>query len=70
METKTFRVEGMKCVHCKSHVEDSIKALDGVTSAEASVEKHEVTVSYDDSKVSPEAIKSAVDASNRYELIL
>ena len=70
MEKRTFGVSGMKCPHCKANVENAIKALDGVSEAEASVEKAQVTVVYDAAKVSTDAIRQAVDASGRYELTL
>lgn len=70
METRTFNVEGMKCPHCKANVENAIKALTGVTNAEASVEAKNVTVEYDPTKVGPQQIKDAVDESGRYELFL
>ena len=70
MATKTFKVNGMKCVHCKANVENALKALNGVVSAEANLEDANVTVEYDESKVNPSEIKGAVDNSGRYELSL
>ena len=70
MATKTFKVNGMKCVHCKANVENALKALNGVVSAEANLEDANVTVEYDESKVNPSEIKEAVDNSGRYELSL
>lgn len=70
MTTKTFAVSGMKCVHCKANVENAIKALAGVANAEASLEGKNVTVTYNEGKVTEEQIKEAVDASGRYELSL
>ena len=29
-----YAVSGMKCVHCKANVENALKALNGVVSAE------------------------------------
>ena len=70
MEKKVFTVNGMKCVHCKANVESAIRALSGVVSAEASLENKNVTVEYDASVVNPETIKTAVEASGRYEMEL
>lgn len=70
MEKKSFIVNGMKCPHCKANVENAIKALKGVSSAEASVTDKQVTVEYDEKTVTPQDIKEAVDASGRYELTL
>ena len=34
----TLQVEGMMCAHCKMHVEQALKKVPGVESAEASLE--------------------------------
>lgn len=68
MTTKTFAVSGMKCVHCKANVENAVKAIDGVENAEACLEAQNVTVNFNDSKVTPDQIKEAIEASGRYEL--
>lgn len=70
MTTKTFKVEGMKCSHCKAHVEEAIQALPGVEKAEAHLDAANVAVDFDAAKVSDEAIKKAVDEAGHYELIL
>ena len=70
MDKKVFTVNGMKCVHCKANVESAIRALSGVVSAEASLENKNVTVEYDAPIVNPETIKTAVEASGRYEMEL
>ena len=70
MVTKTFKVEGMKCSHCKAHVEEAIQALPGVEKAEAHLDAANVAVDFDAAKVSAEAIKKAVDEAGHYELIL
>ncbi len=65
---KVFSVDGMKCPHCKANVENAIKALNGVSSAVADLESHNVTVDYDESIVSPAEMKSAVADAGRYSL--
>ncbi len=70
METKIFAVSGMKCEHCKAHVEEALKALEGVEAAEASVGGQNVVVSYDEASVTPDQLKQAVDQSGRYRLTL
>ena len=39
MKSDIFAVSGMKCVHCKANVENALKSLNGVKSAEANIEK-------------------------------
>ncbi len=43
MET-TLKIKGMMCNHCVKHVKDALEKVDGVTSAEVSLEKGEATV--------------------------
>jgi len=68
MEKKTFTVNGMKCVHCKANVENAIKGVAGVASAEASLENNCVTVEYDATIANPEQFKEAVEEVGRFEL--
>lgn len=68
METKTFAVSGMKCEHCQASVENALKALDGVRSANVSLPDKNVTVEYDESTISPAQMKEAVDNIGRYEM--
>ena len=68
MVKKNFKVNGMMCSHCKANVERALNGLDGVNSAEASVENKNIVVDYDESKVDAMAIKSAVeDAGYQFE---
>lgn len=43
--TRTFRVEGMHCDHCKNRVEAAVNDLDGVA-GKVSLKKGVLTVSY------------------------
>ncbi len=70
METKIFAVSGMKCEQCKDHVEEALKALEGVEAAEASVGGQNVAATYDEASVTPDQLKQAVDQSGRYRLTL
>ena len=55
----SFAVNGMMCAHCKKRVEDTLKAINGVISAEADLDKKCVSVETDGS-VSEDALKAAV----------
>lgn len=70
MKKQTFTVTGMKCVHCKMHVEDALRAVPGVSAAEASVADAQVTVFYDDTLVTQTLLKQAVESLGRYQLSL
>ncbi len=70
MKKNVFAVSGMKCVHCKANVENALKAVDGVQSAEVNLEDANVTVEYDESKVTSSHLKDTVDNCGRYEMSL
>lgn len=61
MATKTLQVKGMSCGHCKMAVENALKELDGVTQAEVNLEAGKVDVTFDDSKVTVDAMKEAIE---------
>ena len=41
---KTIYVNGMMCGHCQAHVQKALAALDGVSSAEVSLEEKKAIV--------------------------
>ena len=57
---KLIHVEGMGCQNCVKHVKEALEGLDGVSSAEVSLESNTalITTSKD---VADEAIRSAID---------
>ncbi len=67
MRKNTFTVSGMKCVNCMARVEAAIKELPGVADAVASLEDACVTVEYDETQVTPLAMKEAVEELGRFE---
>ena len=70
MTKKSFSVSGMKCVNCKANVERTLKALPGVADAVVNLEDANVTVEYDETQVTPEAMKAAVDDIGRFEMTI
>ena len=61
MQTKTLDVKGMTCGHCKMSVEGALNKLDGVTAAEVDLGSGKVEVTYDETKISLENMKEAVE---------
>ena len=61
MQTKTLDVTGMTCGHCKMSVEGALEKLDGVSTVEVDLNTGKVEVSYDESKVSLDNMKEAVE---------
>lgn len=70
MAKNVYAVSGMKCEHCKANVENALKGVEGVRSAEVDLSAGNVTVDFDEAVVKPEQLKEAVDNSGRYELSL
>jgi copper chaperone CopZ len=53
-------VTGMKCGGCPIKLSESLKELTGVSDVKISLASGEVTVRYDESRISPPQLKSAV----------
>ena len=61
MAEKTLKVPDMSCGHCKAAVEGGLNELPGVERADADVAKGTVEVSYDESTVTTEDLKAAIE---------
>ncbi|WP_436854358.1 copper chaperone CopZ [Staphylococcus caeli] len=61
MATETITVEGMSCAHCKQAVESALTQLDGVSSANVSLEQGNVAVDFDDNKVTHSDMAEAIE---------
>ncbi len=70
MTTKTYIVNGMKCQHCQSSVESALCELPGVKEASVSLIDNSVTVEFDDTRVSEEELREAVEGAGRFEMEL
>lgn len=58
---KELKVIGMSCHHCKMAVEKEVGKLEGVISVIAFPKEDRVEVEYEDSKVTIDMIKEAID---------
>ena len=63
---KTVMIEGMMCQHCVRHVHDALVKLEGVKSADVSLEEKKASVEYE-GELSDDAIKASV-ADAGYEV--
>ena len=59
--TDTISVPEIHCGHCKASIEGALQPMDGVTSAEVDVESTNVTVTYDESVVTRDALVNAIE---------
>ena len=55
---QTFQIKGMSCAHCSEHVRRAIEGVEGVSSAEVSLEPGQARVSF-----APPATAAAVIAA-------
>ena len=61
MKTERYRVTGMTCAACQANVTRCVSKLDGVDDVNVSLLANQMTVSYDESRLGPEAIMQAVE---------
>lgn len=61
LENATIEVKGMSCGHCVASIEKALSALEGVGDVHVSLEKNEVNVSYDQTKLAFNAIKEEIE---------
>ena len=60
MTTTILKVTGMTCGHCVRSVTDAIGSLDGVQSTNVELKDGRATIVYDEARVSPRDMVSAV----------
>jgi copper chaperone len=60
MTKESISVEGMTCGHCKMTVENKTASLDGVVSSKVNLKKKNVTLKFDESKVTRDTIAAAI----------
>jgi copper chaperone len=59
--TTTLQVQGMTCNHCKMAVTNALQELEGVNRVEVHLDKGTVDVDYDETKVSIDQLKEAIE---------
>jgi len=61
MKIVTMKVGGMHCGSCEALVSEALEELGGVEKAEVSHSSGTVQVVYDESRVSPAALKAVIE---------
>ena len=61
MTKKILKVEGMTCAACSKAVERVTKKLNGVNESNVNLATEKLNIDFDESKVSLEVIKEAID---------
>ena len=59
--TQTFKITGMTCAACSSAVERVTRKMEGVAESNVNLTTALLTITYDETKVTPEAITKKVD---------
>lgn len=60
---KIFKITGMACKHCAGKVEAKASSLVGVSSVQVNLSGGEMTVEFDETKISASEIASAVSST-------
>ncbi len=63
MNEITLNVTGMKCGGCEANIKNSVGALPGIQSVEASSKENKVVVSFDEGKTGLDEIKETIVSS-------
>ena len=61
MQKIVLHIEGMTCGGCVKSVSNILQGLDGVQSAEVSLEQKQAAVAYDAAQITPEAMIAAIE---------
>ena len=61
MTTMTVTAPDISCGNCVAHIEKDVSALAGVAAVKGEVDTRQVTITFDESKVSREQIAETMD---------
>jgi len=68
MQELVLKIEGMSCNHCKMAVEQALKTLQGVKSAEVDLGSNSAKVAFDPQLVDRGKLKQAIEEAG-YEVV-
>ncbi len=63
MQTQCLKVTGMSCSGCAETVTGALKAVNGVTEVDVSLDAGRAVVQYDEKRTAPGDLKSAIEAA-------
>lgn len=69
MNTAHFPLLGLHCAGCAGRASEVLNALEGVTSAEVNLAASAVSITYDQERITPEAMQTAIREAG-YQLII
>lgn len=68
-QTETYAVKGMHCASCSANIERTFKKVDGVATVEVNYGTETAKVTYDESKINPEALSAKIKPMG-YSLVI
>jgi len=68
IQTLNFDVKGMTCASCEEHVKHAVNELEGIVNINASYEKANAEVEFDNTKTTKEDIEKAINSTG-YKVI-
>jgi copper ion binding protein len=63
IQTVNFDVKGMTCASCEQHITHAVNELEGIVNVNASYEKANAKVEFDNSKTTKEDIEKAINST-------
>ena len=61
MKETNLKIEGIHCAGCSTRLEKVLNNLEGVETAKVILEEKKATIKYDETKISLESIKEAIE---------
>jgi len=61
MITRTFKVSDIHCASCENTIRTALSRLDGVSVVLPSAERNDVRVSFDDTKVGEDVLRTTLE---------
>lgn len=68
MTKQTFKISGMHCTACALNIDLDLEEVPGVKNSQTNYARQETVVEFDNSKISPEIIKSTI-AKTGYKVV-
>ena len=68
MSKQIFKISGMHCTACALNIDLDLEEVTGVKNSQTNYAKQETVVEFDNSKISPEIIKSTI-AKTGYKVV-
>lgn len=65
MKEITLKIKGLKCAGCENSLKEALLSIEGISSANPSYVRGEVTVVFDENKISIDLIEKTIKKNGR-----